>query len=283
MSKFTSLRAVTAAAVIIMGAGAIGAQEMPDGAKLQELIGQIQHKYEPQIAALKAEGEAAAKDAPSQEAALTGIGVRMKRIEVVFHLPDFDGVRQQTWYVRIPEFRMVPQRIVFHVPEPCMIYRPFPWGGGMHVPGVCMREKDWRFDRPEVAWREQRWVVGVPEVSMREHRVIFDVPETVESSKKKFDDVKAKADSIERRAQDLTKAMTAEINGAIRDHLTDMRKQVAAQFDPHVKVLRALIDAAPDEAKADLTRQLADLEKARDEALKGIDGELAKVSGPSTT
>jgi hypothetical protein len=274
------MRAITklAAASALIWSQMVCAQEMPDDVKLQDKIGEIQRKYEPQIEALKAEGEATAKDLPGPEGSITGIDIKMKRVDLYVRIPDLDGVREQAWYVRVPEFRMVSHRVVWHAPEPCMKYHRFPWGGGMDLPDICMREKDWRYDLPEVVWREQKWVIGVPQISMRQHRWSFDVPDTVKSSKKEISDVKAKAESIDRRTQELTNAMSAEISGAIREYLTEARKQVAARFDPQVKVLQALLAVAPDQAKDELIKQLADLQKTRDDALKIIDDELAKVS-----
>jgi hypothetical protein len=140
-------------------------------------------------------------------------------------------VRQQTWFVRIPEIKMGLQRIVWHMPEPCMKYSPFPWGGGMHLPGVCMREKDWRFHVPEVTMREQKWILGVPEVTMKEQHWSFDFPEIkVESSKKRVDQAKEKAEGVGQRGQKLADEMSKEIKAAVRDYLVDARKAVAAQF-----------------------------------------------------
>jgi hypothetical protein len=43
-------------------------------------------------------------------------------------------------------------------------------------------------------------------------------------------------------------------------------------------MLRAALAASPDQAKASLNEKLSDLEKARSEALKLIDDQLAAIS-----
>jgi hypothetical protein len=258
---------------------AVTAAEMPSSSKLATKIDEIKMRYQPRIDALRRAGEDATKNMPSKEEMMLKTSIiKMRRVEWYVKIPEF-SLRQQTWYVRIPEFKMGLQRIVWHMPEPCAKYMRFPWGGGMHVPGICMREKDWRFHVPEVAMREQKWILGIPEVTMKEHHWIFDLPEIhIESSKKRVDEAKAKAEVLERQGQQVADDMSREIKTAVRDYLTEARPAVAAQFDQGLASLRAALATAPDQAKADLRKKLAELEKARAEAIQSIDDQLAAIS-----
>ena len=278
-SIFALTVATGLAATVSLSVANAYAQGVPDPAKLETQINEIKAKYEPRIAALKAKGEEATKDLPSNEEMGLGFSVgKVKRFDWYVKIPE-TVVRQQTWYVRVPEFKIELRRIVWHMPEPCLKYHAFRWGGGMHLPDVCMREKDWRFHVPTVTMREQKWVLGVPEVTMKEQHWIFDFPEiTIESSKKRVDQAKEKAEAVGQQGQQLANEMSTEIKVAVRNYLLETRTGVLAQFDPPINMVKALLIAAPDQAKAELHQKLAELETARAEAIKTIEDQLAAAA-----
>ena len=65
---------------------------------------------------------------------------------------------------------------------------------------------------------------------------------------------------------------------AVREYLTEARTAVAAQFDQALHSLQAAFARASDQAKPDLRKKLAELKKARAEAIENIDDQLAAVS-----
>jgi hypothetical protein len=174
---------------------------------------------------------------------------------------------------------METQRVVWDLPEPCTKYKKFPWGGGMDLPGICMRRMEHRFDLPTTVMREQKWILGVPEVTMREQHWVIEIPETkLESSKNRINDARDRAEAIGREGQDLSGNMQREIKAAVRAFLTELRAAVSEQFDSPAGMLRAAIAASPEEAKPGLTAKLAEIEAARAEALKTIDDQLFAAS-----
>jgi hypothetical protein len=191
---------------------------MPPPEQLEQKVNEIKARYQPRLDALKAAGEAATKDMPSKEEMALGFSVtKMKHLD---------------WYVKIPEFV---------VRQPCMEYMKFPWGGGMHVPSVCMREKDWRFHVPEVTMREQKWILGVPEVTMKEQHWSFDVPEVkVESSRKSISEAQEKGEAVGQQAKQVGEKMSMEIRAAVRAYLTDAREPLIEKFDVPLCAPRSL-------------------------------------------
>jgi gas vesicle protein len=276
----TTCKKTFCSAIVLLAATTIAsAREVPPSEQLENKIAEIKMRYQPKIDALRAAGEAATRDMPSKEEMLLGTSVmKMKRIDWYVKVPEL-VLKHQTWYVRIPEFKMELQRIVWHMPEPCMQYMNFPWGGGMHVPGVCMREKDWRFHVPAVTVREQKWILGIPEVSMKEQHWLFDVPEIkIEPSKKRIDQAKENAEVVGQEGQQIADQMSDEIKTAVRDYLTETRMAVAEKFDEPISAIKASLAVAPAQAKAELGRKLTELEKARTDALQNIDDQLRLVS-----
>lgn len=261
--------------LVLLGTSA-QAQQMPDADQLKAKIATIQAKYQPRIDALKAEGDDVTKDLPSKEEAAIGFSIgKMHHVDWYVKIPEF-SLRQQTWYVKIPEVSMKEQHWKFELPEPCMKYMPFPWGGGLHVPSTCMRGKDWFVKVPETTMLEQRWVLGIPEVTVKEQHWSLDLPEVkVESSQKRIDAAREKGEKIGERGQQLAMEMGTEIKAATRDYLAQTRESVTVQFDAPINTLKAMIASAPDQAKSDLSIKLAELEKARADALKTIDDQLA--------
>jgi hypothetical protein len=251
------------------------ARDMPLPEQLERQVNDIQARYQLRLDLLKAAIDEAMKDMPSDGEMMLGTRIgRMKHVEWYVKIPEF-VMRQQTWYVRIPEFKLGLQRVVWHMPEPCMKYMKFPWGGGMHIPGVCMREKDWRFHVPEVTVREQKWILGIPEVTMKERHWSFDIPEIIfESSRKRLSQAEEKAEAVGKQSQKLADEMGEEVTGAVRAYLTEAREALVEQFDWPINSLRAALASAPAEAKGEMSRKLAELEEARANALKDIDAQI---------
>ncbi|MBY5760206.1 hypothetical protein HFO07_26710 [Rhizobium leguminosarum] len=252
------------------------APDMPDPAQLTQEIDQIKAKYQPDLDALVVEGENTTKNLPSKEETMVGISVgKMKRQDWYVKVPEF-AMRQQTWYIKVPEFVMKERRWSFDIPEPCMKYTKLPWGGGLHLPGSCSKRLNWFVKVPEVTVKEQKWILGIPEVTMKEHHWILDIPEIkVESSKKRIDEAKAKGEELSERGQGIAAKMDSEIKAATRAFLTNTRSAVTAQFDPAINLMKAAVEAAPNEAKGELQVQLADVERSKADALKTIDGQIA--------
>ncbi|TIP18416.1 hypothetical protein [Mesorhizobium sp.] len=252
---------------------------MPNPARLIETIDGIKAKFQPALDAIAAEGENTTKDLPSKEETMVGVSVgKMKRQDWYVKIPEF-AMRRQTWFVKVPEFTMKEQRWAFDLPEPCMKYTKLPWGGGLHLPGSCSKRHNWFVKVPEISMKEQKWVLDIPEVTMKEQHWILDIPEIkVESSKKRIDEAKAKGEELSGRGQAIAAEMDTEIKAATRAFLTDTRTAVAAQFDPAINLMKAVVEAAPDAAKGELKGQLTDVERGKAEALKAIDDQIAATS-----
>lgn len=245
---------------------------------LQVKIDAIKARYESKLSQLKQRSTEATADLPSKEEMIIGVDFgKMHLVEWIFDLPE-TTMRLQTWKLHVPEFTMGEKRWRFHVPEPCMKYMKFPWGGGMHVPDVCIKEKVWFVKVPEVAMRQQTWKLHIPEFTMKRQRWVFDLPEIkLESAKSKVDASRGKVEQISTEMQSTAAEMKQEISEVTKAYLVDAKKDGLAKFDGAIQLVSAALAAGPEASKAGLMAQLGEIKKSRDEFVAKIDEQMADL------
>jgi hypothetical protein len=288
---FTKKRLLFAASLsttaLVASLAAYGASTIDDTIKPK--VDAIEAEYAPQFDKLKKDGEALGDYRPGDVAGVVGVDVKI-------------GSHREDLYVKIPEFWMGLQRIVFTVPEVTM--RQQRWV--FHTPSVRMKRvqvgvhpewfglfhMEWKpnyMDVPEPFMQKQEVVLGVPEfkmgnqeiklhlpqVAMREQHWVLDLPDfTVKDVHAEIGKRRSAAEDLQARGQGLAKEMKGKINQVLLEELPKKREQLVAAFDDGEKRIKdAIVEAR--KYNVDTSKAFADGQPALDDVLKSVQQQRA--------
>jgi hypothetical protein len=159
----------------------------------------------------------------------------------------------------------------------------------MDVPEPFMQEQVTILDIPEFKMGNQEILLHLPQVAFREQRWSFDVPDfTVKNVHVEMQKMTDRGHELEDRGRLLSNEMKAETDQVLREELPKKRAQIAAGFADGQKRLMASIEEAhkfnvdtskpfPNGQPA-LDEVLKSLKTSRDQALRSIDDQIAKVA-----
>ena len=248
-------------------------------------------------------------DTSGPDAALSlDFDVTMKTVSIKLDLPQVT-MKLQEWKFDLPQVTMRDKRLVFHVPDVRMVKRKV--GERPEVHGFTIKWKPIYAHVPEPYMRKVEVVMGIPEMKMGTTSIKLDVPEIkMKTTELKFDvpqftlkNISVEADKLEERADAEGKKMESEIASVrstvldvgrekvinachlmfscLRTQIQTKRDETSAMFEPGIAMIRGSISklesAGADDAKKTATKQLKELIKNRDAALKRFDTAIDKL------
>jgi hypothetical protein len=245
--------------------------------KYQGYINTVLAKFEPEIEALKGDGESLEKD--GGQTFKFDLELKWGEQRVSFDVPQVT-MKTQRLSFDIPQVIVRDQEITFSTPSTRMVQHKIGEKPEFHGPKIV-----WTpiyIDIPEVFMEEQRFVVGIPEIKMETLEFSLDIPEVtmdrlewvlkvpelrlgdvsvlipVDQS-----DLKARGEALEMQGKDLSQRMQTEILTLQQEMQAEVNHAIGEEYAQ--KMTGA---ASPD----------AGLLQKFDEAIAQIDATLANSS-----
>ena len=272
---------------------------------LDSKIAAIEEKYEGQLAAIRAEGDQMASEAPDYDGTEVmldmSVDVTWDTTSIIFDIPEVT-MKTRELSLDLPQFRMKTKRIVWDNPEMKMVLKTvgkYPCFRGLKqymcdiktkVPELKMVRREAKIDIPEVFWARTSFKMDIPEFSMNRVEIKLDVPQfRAEEVDVKIDAYKARAEELAARAEALGRSQKDEIEAAVIEDLSAKKTEIALQFDTAISQLENAIETVrshganpaavqSEDGTVNLVAQLDDLRAKRTDALSVISEKLSELA-----